>query len=106
MYHNDETSERNIQHMTEKDMEQNFINYQSIVKTIVNHEEPQTLKNLCKEYSNILESFGLYKTVKSDCIKELLIFHWRYNRLPYYRWRKKLLLCTVGEEAKLITKQY
>ena len=75
MYHNDETSERNIQHMTEKDMEQNFINYQSIVKTIVNHEEPQTLKNLCKEYSNILESFGLYRTVKSDCIKELLIFH-------------------------------
>ena len=54
-------------------MEQNFINY--VNETIVNDEEPRTLKNLCKDYSNMLENFGLYKTVKSDRIKDLMILH-------------------------------
>ena len=48
MYQNDETSERNIQHMTEKDMEQNFINYQlSKQLSIMKSHRPQTEKNCC-----------------------------------------------------------
>ena len=64
--------------MTEKDVEQNFINY--VNETIVNDEEPRTLKNPCKDYSNMLENFGLYETVKSDRIASPF---WRCNRLPY-----------------------
>ena len=48
--------------MTEKDVEQNFINY--VNETIVNNEERRTLKNLRNDYSNMSENFGLYKTVK------------------------------------------
>ena len=73
LYSTDETSEQNLQNVTEKDVEQNFINY--VNETIVNEEEPPNLKNLCKEYSNILENFGLYKTIKSNCIEDLLILH-------------------------------
>ena len=73
IFSTDETSERNLQNVTEKDVEQNLINY--VNETIVNDEEPRTLKNLCKDYSNMLENFGLYKTVKSDHIKDLLILH-------------------------------
>ena len=56
-------------------MEQNFISY--VNETIVNDEELRTLKNLCKDYSNsnMLENFALYKDVKSDGIKDLLILH-------------------------------
>ena len=32
-------------------------------ETIVNEEETRTLKNLCKDYSNMLENFRLYKTI-------------------------------------------
>ena len=73
IYSTDETSEQNLQNVTEKDVEQNFINY--VNETVVNDEEPQTLKGLCKDYSNMLENFGLYKTMKSDRIKDLLILH-------------------------------
>ena len=52
-------------------MEQHFINY--VNETIVNDGELRTLKNLCNDYSNMLESFGLYKIVKSDHVKDLLI---------------------------------
>ena len=69
----DETSERNLQNMTEKNVEQNFINY--VNETIFNNEELRALKNLCKSYSNMLENFGFYKTVKSNRIKDLLIRH-------------------------------
>ena len=48
IYSTDETSEQNMQNVTEKDVEQNFINY--VNETIVNDEEPRTLKNLCKDY--------------------------------------------------------
>ena len=48
IFSTDETSERNLQDVTEKDVEQNFINY--VNETIVNDEEPRTLKNLCKDY--------------------------------------------------------
>ena len=73
IYSADETSERKLQNVTEKDVEQNFISY--VNETIFNDQEPWTLKNLCKDYSNMLEKFGLYKTVKSDRIKSLLILH-------------------------------
>ena len=73
IYSTDETSERNLQNMTEKNVEQNFINY--VNETIFNNEELRALKNLCKSYSNMLENFGFYKTVKSDRIKDLLIRH-------------------------------
>ena len=80
IYGIDETSERNLQNVTEKDVEQKFINY--VNETIVSDEEPRTLKNLCKDYSNMLENFGLYKTMKSDRIKDNQQV-WRCNRLPY-----------------------
>ena len=54
-------------------MKQTFVNF--VNEKFVNDEEPRALKNLCKDYSNILENFGLYKTVKSDSIKDLLILH-------------------------------
>ena len=62
-----------VKDVTAKDVEQSFINH--VNETIANDEEPRTLKNLCKDYSNMLENFGLYKTVKSDLIKDLLILH-------------------------------
>ena len=33
------------------------------------------MKNLCSHYSNTLENFGLYKTIKSDCTRDFLILH-------------------------------
>ena len=63
-----------VNDVTKKDVEQNFINH--VNETIVNDEEPRTLKNLCKDYSNMLENFRLYKTVKSDTIG----FHTRHQR--------------------------
>ena len=62
IYSTDETSEQNLQNVTEKDVEQNFSNY--VNEAVVNDEEPRTLKGLCKDYSNMLENFGLYKTMK------------------------------------------
>ena len=35
------------------------------------------LLNLCNDYSNMFENFGLYKTAKSDRIKDLFILHFR-----------------------------
>ena len=54
-------------------MKQTFVNF--VNEKFVNDKEPRALKNLCKYYSNILENFGLYRTVKSDSIKDLLILH-------------------------------
>ena len=73
IYSTDETSERNLENMNEKNVEQNFISY--VNETIFDNEELRALKNLCKSNSNMLENFGLYKTVKSDRIKDLLIRH-------------------------------
>ena len=52
IYSTDETSEQNFQNLTEKDVEQNFINY--VNEGVVNDEEPRTLKSLCKDYSDML----------------------------------------------------
>ena len=54
-------------------MKQTFVNF--VNEKFVNDEESRALKNLCEDYSNILENFGLYKTAKSDSIKDLLILH-------------------------------
>ena len=81
MYSSDETSELNLQNVTEKDAEQNLINY--VNETIANDEEPKTLKNLCKDYSNMLGKFVLYKIVKSNRIKDLLILHFG-DRIGFY----------------------
>ena len=56
----------------------------------------------------MLENFGLYKAMKSDRIKDLLIrhfrdaigFHTRHER------NKSAIMYTAGEQAKLTTKQY
>ena len=55
----------------------------------------------------MLENFGLYKTIKSDRIKELLTLHFGdtigfHNRHE----RNKSALCTAGKQAELITEQY
>ena len=62
--------------MTEKDAEHNFINY--VNETIVNNKQPKTLKNLYKDYSNMLGKLVLYKTIKSNHIKDLLTLHFGY----------------------------
>ena len=60
-----------FQNVSEKEIEQNFINY--ISTTILDDEEPKTLKCLCKEYTDMLLNFGFFKTIKSDRMKDLLI---------------------------------
>ena len=80
----------------------NYIN-----ELIVNDEEPRTLKNLCKDYSSMLENFVLYKTVKSYRIKDLLILHFGDTIGFHTRYeRSKSAILTAGEQAELITKQY
>ena len=80
------SNERNLQNVTEKDVEQNFMNYVS--DTIVADEEPKTLKSLCNDFKVRLENFGFFRNIKSDRLKELLIhnfggrigFHSRVQR--------------------------
>ena len=60
-----------LQNVSENEIEQNFINY--ISTTILDDEEPKTLKCLCKEYTDMLLNFGFFKTIKSDRMKDLLI---------------------------------
>ena len=73
LYQEESRNEHNMTSVTEKDIHQNFINYVS--KTIIENEEPQTLKQLCKYYSDMLENFGSFKIVKSDRLKDMLIQH-------------------------------
>ena len=50
-------------------------------------------------------NFGLYKTVKSDGTKDMLILHFG-DAIGFHTRHesKKVLLFTAGEQAKLITK--
>ena len=68
----DTTGERNLQNVSEKDIEQNFIKY--VNDTIIDDEEPRTLKRLCKDYKDILENFGFFRDIKSDRMKDLLMY--------------------------------
>ena len=56
----------------------------------------------------MLENFGLYKAMKSDRIKDLLIRHFR-DAIDFHtrhERNKSAIMYTAGEQAKLTTKQY
>ena len=90
------TSERNLQTVAEKDVEQNFINF--VNEMVLNEEEPKSLKSLCKEYAEMLENFGFFKCVKSDRIKDLLINN--FGEKIGFHSRIQSVQCTVKIEAK------
>ena len=67
IYSSDETSEWNLQNVTEKDAAQNLINY--VNETVAYDEESKTLKNLCKDYSNMLGNLYFTKSLNQIVLK-------------------------------------
>ena len=62
--------EGNLRNINEKDIEQNFINY--VNDTIIEDKEPKDFEKSLQGISRYVGEFCFFRTIKCDCMKELL----------------------------------